>query len=200
MVSKNLNVRIRSEIIKNSYLIMLNKGYKGTTINDILKETKISKGCLYYYFKSKRDIANIIIDEIIKKDFFTVWHDVYKNTNPIKSIIKKINITYDENSYNYLSTGCPLGNLISELSSVDAKFSEKTNSILKMWSLYIKKAINKSWNLGILNKNLVPEEVADFLVASIEGCILTAKSYQDKKKLRSCFDSIINYLKLISND
>lgn len=196
----NRDIDIRNEIINKSYLLMLNKGYKGTTIDDILSKVNISKGSLYYYFKSKRDIANIILDEIIKKEFFTEWHDVHISKNPIKNIIKKINISYNEKGNIYSLTGCPLGNLILELSSVDAEFSKKTNSILKMWSSYIKKAISKSWELGIINKNFDPEEVADFLVASMEGCILVAKSYHDKKKLRNCFDSIINYLKLISDN
>ncbi len=199
-MSNNHNIDVRDEIINKSYLLMLNKGYKGTTIDGILNEVNISKGSLYYYFKSKRDIANIILDEIIKKEFFTEWHDVHISKNPIKNIIKKINLTYDKKANLYSLTGCPLGNLILELSSVDTEFSKKTNSILKMWSSYIKKAINKSWELGIINKNFVPEEVADFLVASMEGCILVAKSYHDKKKLRNCFDSIINYLKLISDN
>lgn len=191
---------IRDRIINTSYLLMLNRGYKGTTIEDILNEVSISKGSLYYYFISKRCIANAIMDEIIKKKFFITWHDVHKDKNPIKNIIKKINITYKERSNDISLNGCPLGNLILELSSVDPEFSKKTNSILKMWSSYIKKAINKSWRIGILNKNVDPGRVADFVVASIEGCILVAKSYHDKKKLRSCFDSIINYLTLISNN
>ncbi len=199
-MSNNHNIDVRDAIINKSYLLMLNKGYKGTTIDGILNEVNISKGSLYYYFKSKRDIANIILDEIIKKEFFIEWHDVHISKNPIKNIIKKINLTYDKKANLYSLTGCPLGNLILELSSVDTEFSKKTNSILKMWSSYIKKAINKSWELGIINKNFVPEEVADFLVASMEGCILVAKSYHDKKKLRNCFDSIINYLKLISDN
>lgn len=194
------NRDIRNEIINKSYILILNKGYRGTTIDDILNEVNISKGSFYYYFASKRDIANIIIDEIIKKEFFAVWHDVHEGKNPIKNIIKKINISYDEKSDYYSLTGCPLGNLILELSSIDAEFSKKTNSILKMWSSYIKKALDKSWELGILNTNFNPEEVADFLVASMEGCILVAKSYRNKKKLRGCFDSMINYLKLISDN
>ncbi|MFW0884440.1 TetR/AcrR family transcriptional regulator [Candidatus Acidulodesulfobacterium sp. H_13] len=194
------NDSIRNRIIKKSYLLILNKGYKGTTIDDILNEAGVSKGSFYYYFASKRDIAKAIIDEIIKEEFLTVWRNVHKGEDPVKNIIKKINMSYDKKGNHYSSTGCPLGNLIVEFSSVDIEFSKKTDSILKMWSSYIRKALDKSLRLGILNANFNPEKVADFLVASMEGCILAAKSSHDKKKLRNCFDSMINYLKSISDN
>ncbi len=194
------NNNVKNEIINESYLLMLNKGYKGATISDILNRVNISKGSFYYYFASKRDVANLVIDERIKKEFVDIWHDVHKGDNPIKNIIKKINRSYNENSDHYLSTGCPLGNLILELSSVDTGFSKKINSILKMWSDYIKKALDRSMELGIINKKFSSKKVADFLVASIEGCILISKSYHDKKTLRNCFDSVIGYLGLISEN
>lgn len=192
------NSNVRNEIIKKSYHLILNKGYKGATVNDILDLVNISKGSFYYYFASKRDVANLIIDEIIKKEFSDIWHDVHEGDNPIKNIIKKINLSYNEKGDRYLSTGCPLGNLILELASVDAEFSKKINSILKIWSAYVKKALDRSKELGLLNAKFNPENVADFLVASVEGCILLSKSYHDKKKLRNCFDSVIDYIELIS--
>ena len=52
---------LRDKIIQNSAILFAEKGYENTSINDILKATKCSKGGLYHYFQSKMEILQAII-------------------------------------------------------------------------------------------------------------------------------------------
>ncbi len=40
-----------------------------------------------------------------------------------------------------------------------------------------------------------PKASAKFIVSSIEGCIMTAKTFQDKTVLENCFKLIKDYLR-----
>ena len=40
-----------------------------------------------------------------------------------------------------------------------------------------------------------PDGTAKFIVSSIEGCIMTAKTFQDKGVLKNCFKLIKDYLR-----
>ena len=52
----------RNNIIKKSAKLFYYKGYKNTSVSDILKECKIPKGSFYYYFKSKNDVLMTVIE------------------------------------------------------------------------------------------------------------------------------------------
>ena len=63
-VIKEPEVR-KSEILDEAERLFTVKGFEETTVNDILEKTSIAKGTFYYYFKSKEDALNEIINRRI---------------------------------------------------------------------------------------------------------------------------------------
>jgi AcrR family transcriptional regulator len=65
---------IREKIIDESTKLFLQKSYKGTSIKNITDAVNISKGALYWHFRSKNEVLGIVVkkyetefvDEIIK--------------------------------------------------------------------------------------------------------------------------------------
>ncbi|MEZ4810085.1 MAG: TetR/AcrR family transcriptional regulator [Allomuricauda sp.] len=57
----------KEEIIKGALQLFANRGYFNTSINDIAKELKISKGFLYNYFSSKEVLLNAVVDFALKE-------------------------------------------------------------------------------------------------------------------------------------
>lgn len=55
----------KKEIMDVAETLFITKGYAKTTINNILSEIDIAKGTFYYYFKSKEDVMDAIIDRFI---------------------------------------------------------------------------------------------------------------------------------------
>lgn len=52
----------RNEILDVAERMFVTKGFDHTSTNDILNEIGIARGTLYYYFKSKEDILDAMID------------------------------------------------------------------------------------------------------------------------------------------
>lgn len=52
----------RNEILDAADELFGEKGFDGTSTNDILSKVNIARGTLYYHFKSKEDIMNALID------------------------------------------------------------------------------------------------------------------------------------------
>ncbi|RFB12022.1 TetR/AcrR family transcriptional regulator [Bacillus sp. HNG] len=52
----------RNEILDAADELFSQKGFDGTSTNDILKKVGIARGTLYYHFKSKEDVMNALID------------------------------------------------------------------------------------------------------------------------------------------
>jgi len=77
-ITKDYDER-KNEILDASERLFHIKGYEKCTVNDIIKEVSIAKGTFYYYFKSKKEVMDLIVtryidivisrvNEIIKKD------------------------------------------------------------------------------------------------------------------------------------
>ncbi|MED3550206.1 TetR/AcrR family transcriptional regulator [Cytobacillus praedii] len=52
----------RNEILDVADTLFVQKGFDGTSTNDILEKVGIARGTLYYHFKSKEDIMDALID------------------------------------------------------------------------------------------------------------------------------------------
>lgn len=56
----------RDMILETAFVSFLENGFKGVSLNEILRKTTMTKGAFYYYFDSKE----VLISEVIKKYFF----------------------------------------------------------------------------------------------------------------------------------
>lgn len=67
MKKTNISIERRNEILQAAEKLFYEKGYDNASVADILKIVGIAKGTLYYYFSSKEEIMNAIIDQTLNK-------------------------------------------------------------------------------------------------------------------------------------
>lgn len=58
----------KQELLKIAYNMFLSRGYDNTSIDNIIKEAKIAKGTYYYYFKSKEETLEEVINMMINDE------------------------------------------------------------------------------------------------------------------------------------
>lgn len=61
--------KIREELLENCFKIFSQKGYSKVSIREIAKETGLSTGSIYHYFKNKEEILEQMFSYIRKKNF-----------------------------------------------------------------------------------------------------------------------------------
>ena len=59
--------RTRQSIIEQAAVKFNEKGIAGTSVDDILAITKISKGCFYGHFESKEELSFVAVDHLLNK-------------------------------------------------------------------------------------------------------------------------------------
>ena len=57
----------RNQILEAALTCFARNGYNGTSMDDIVAESGLSKGTLYWHFKSKRDLFMVLFDRIINQ-------------------------------------------------------------------------------------------------------------------------------------
>ena len=59
----------RNEILAIAKRLFAIQGFDKTSIQDILRETQIARGTLYYYFESKETIMNALVEKLSEQTF-----------------------------------------------------------------------------------------------------------------------------------
>jgi AcrR family transcriptional regulator len=65
-VIKDHDVR-RKEIIDTAERLFSKKGYEETSVEEIIKKIGIAKGTFYYYFRSKEDLLDALMDRVVSE-------------------------------------------------------------------------------------------------------------------------------------
>lgn len=111
-------------IVSSAKKVILEKGYKNISVEDITNEAGIAKGSFYTYFKSKNLVIDYILEEVIakrKNEFKLDKRMSLENT--IKSLVRT-RIKLDDEK---LKENLVLVNLFRNVASLD----EKTLMLLK---------------------------------------------------------------------
>lgn len=76
-------------IVSSAKKVILEKGYKNISVEDITNEAGIAKGSFYTYFKSKNLVIDYILEEVIAKRKNEFKLDKRKSLeNTIKSLVR----------------------------------------------------------------------------------------------------------------
>jgi TetR/AcrR family transcriptional regulator, acrAB operon repressor len=54
----------RSTILKTALNVFSAKGYSAATLDDVAKAAKMTRGAIYWHFKSKADLYNTLVEEV----------------------------------------------------------------------------------------------------------------------------------------
>ena len=111
-------------IVSSAKKVILEKGYKNISVEDITNEAGIAKGSFYTYFKSRNLVIDYILEEVIAKRKNEFKLDKRKSLeNTIKSLVRT-RIKLDDEK---LKENLVLVNLFRNVASLD----EKTLMLLK---------------------------------------------------------------------
>jgi AcrR family transcriptional regulator len=90
---KNIRKKRQQLIMDAALKVISERGYHGTSIAAIAKESGVSKGLMYNYFSSKEEL----LVEIMKEGYSRVFEKFVINENlaPEENVMKLITVTFD---------------------------------------------------------------------------------------------------------
>lgn len=94
-VRKDPEVR-RAELVEAATRMFLKKGYKATSVDDIVKAAGVSKGTFYLYFSSKPEILTAIIEQVQLNIFTWLGEIMASDRNPEEKLLDGLEGAFKE--------------------------------------------------------------------------------------------------------
>ena len=158
----------KQQILAAALEIIVSKGYEGSSMSDIVVKTKLSKGAIYWYYSSKKEVYLALVNHWVRHYSPTLNHIVEDNQTAsiqLKDLFKYFIKQYETNPDVFKA--------LSEFWSLagrDNEFKEKFDTVYSEFLSIIEKIIIK----GVENKefkNVDTKIAAISIMVNIESTI-----------------------------
>ena len=188
-------VKTREKLLESAYSQIHRRGFQAVSLDEILRDTGVTKGALYHHFPNKTALGYAVVEEIIGPSIESFWlKPVLEAEDPITALELVIRKAGDEMSLSDVQLGCPLNNLSQEMSAADEGFRQRLQAIYDLWRNGLATAFKQAQANGLMAPHHDPDSTATFIIATLEGCIGMAKNAQDMDVLMQCGAGVIQYL------
>lgn len=182
----------REKILLGASSLFYRGGYQSTSVDDILAVSGVAKSNFYYHFKSKEDLACAVLDRRFEEYEYLMRCSLSDRTlSPKQRIQKFYNNLYDAQAELDMVAGCLFGNFAAALATNDNEQNERFRirlcQLFRRIEGHLHACIIEGADLGDFRTDLAPLELAHHLMATLQGLLMLAKTYQDPNVIRSGF-------------
>lgn len=183
----------REKLLDAAFCEIHRQGYQAASIAAILRDTGLTKGALYHHFPTKRDLGLAVVDEVIRGRLDDmIFRRLRESETPVQALLEVIGRQRDPE---FIRLGCPLNNLMQEMSPLDEGFKTRLNGILATWGGIVEDALRRGQAAGTVRADVDCRAAALFIVSAWEGCIGIAKSLQSPEGFGLCMAQLQGYVK-----
>jgi TetR/AcrR family transcriptional regulator, transcriptional repressor for nem operon len=186
----------REKLLNAAFGEIHRHGFQAASIANILQDTGLTKGALYHHFPTKQDLGLAVIDEIIRTQLEgLIFRRVAGSEQPVATLLEVIAEMGACRDPEVIRLGCPLNNLMQEMSPLDENFKARLNGVLATWGRIVEDALRSGQQSGVLRADVDCRAAALFIVSAWEGCIGIAKSLQSPEGFGLCMTQLHGYVR-----
>lgn len=185
----------REKLLHAAFCEIHHHGFQAASIANILQNTGLTKGALYHHFPTKHGLGLAVVDEIVRQRLDKmIFSRLRDSSEPVKTLLQVIDDIAHQMNAETIKLGCPLNNLMQEMSSLDEDFKVRLNDILATWGSIIEDALRRDQMAGNVRADVDCRAAALFVVSAWEGCIGIAKSLQSADGFALCMKQLQGYV------
>jgi len=194
--------KTRLKILIKTQELVLENGYVGTTIDQIIEKAQITKGAFFYHFKSKADLAKALIDQYAKNDEEGLRAALEASNKyseePVKRLLEFVQWFID--FFEKLDApypGCLFASFTYEQEHFSEEIKQVVSSSIISWREAIVQMIEEASNVADTKISTDVKSLADHFMVIMEGAFIVSKSLNESGLIAKQLTHYRNYLQLI---
>jgi len=170
----------KDRLLADGLKVMLERGYVGASVRDIVEAAGVPQGSFSNHFVSKEAFSLEILERYFANSRLVIGETLRNDAiSPLKRLRAYIDSSIAAIRNHEVKNGCLVGNFAAEASDHSEIIRKRVSEIyseLREATAYCLKAAVKA---GELPKNLKIGDVADFIVTGLQGAWLVSKVERD---------------------
>lgn len=152
----------RDKIIDIGSRVFLQRGYRGTTITEIMNGVGVTKATFYYYFENKKDLYFVCLDRVFDTIFVEALEKIKQEEDPLKRFELRM-----RSSRLFLAEMVTILDLIKEsLRDADEDHQRQAADVLRKALVDpLTRDVQRGMRKGVFRK--VNSEVVGYIIVSV---------------------------------
>ncbi|MDE3038778.1 MAG: TetR/AcrR family transcriptional regulator [Pseudomonadota bacterium] len=187
-----MNHNKRDRLIDSAAVLFHRNGLSSTSLADIAKHADIPIGNVYYYFKTKDELALAAISK--RKEQFSNAYALLDEgvADPRQRLIESIGY-YDKVRDEYTSYGCPIGKIITDVDVAKDPVGQTAAQVLTEYVGWAER------QFSALGHDADGRKYAASLMAGVQGAIVMAKALRDPQVISDEVKRLTVWLENVPN-
>lgn len=195
----------KENILEISQKLMLQKGFSGTSLDEIISASNITKGGFFYHFENKNDLAKHLMlkyqhdDEVFFNSLFDRADELSEDPFQQMLVFLKLLAEAMENLPD-VHPGCLVATFTSANQQLNEDVKGVTADCMLSWRNMFASRLERITRQYPMRIEITIEELSDMLCTIIEGGIIMSRTLSEQKILVQQILQYRNYLRLIYGD
>ena len=184
--------RTRERIIRQAAPLFNQRGYEGSSRNEIMAATELEKGGIYRHFSSKQELAAEAFDYAWAEAVKARRHDIDTVANSVDKLKRYVaNFVERRGS---VPGGCPLLNTAMDSDDGNAVLRTRARCALENWQNFLSSIVAQGIKKGEIRRQVSKTKLANLMIATLEGAVMIGRLEQSLDALRDAQTHLNNYL------
>lgn len=167
--------KTKQYIIEKTAPVFNRQGFAGTSINDIIEATGLTKGSIYGNFESKDEVALAAFDYNFGSVSSMIKAKMAAKPHSVDKLKVYLTVFSDFVNLPMLHGGCPVLNTAIESDDTHGQLRAKAVGAIENWYKNIEDVIKYGIEMGQIKQGTNAKDFAGAFIALIEGGIMLAK-------------------------
>lgn len=194
----------RDKILLESKALIFKHGFSGTSIDQILEKTGITKGAFFYHFKTKNALAMALIEEFATADKDKL-NNALENTESLKGnslnrLLQFIQEFIDAETDQNELPGCLYASFLYEPQQLAPEVLDYISETILHWRTVIGNLIQEVLKDHNTKYPVDVESLADHVTVVFEGAFIVSRALNDLDITAKQLQHLKNYIELLFED
>jgi TetR/AcrR family transcriptional regulator, transcriptional repressor for nem operon len=184
---------VRERLLDEGVSLLMEQGYHGTGLQEIVQKVGVPKGSFYNYFPSKEEFSAEVVRHYI--DPFIRQLDTHlqrRDTSAEAALRSYFDELIAETEQKNFKGGCLLGNLIGEIGDTSELCQTSLREAVHRYREKLREGLARGQKEGSFRKDLDARDMADFLVNVWQGALLRMKIERSVRPLAQVCDMLLS--------
>lgn len=180
-----------SRVLDVAERLVQRRGFNGFSYADIATELSITKPALHYHFSGKADLG-IALVERYRARFNAQLQDLDRQQEPAPTTLAAYTELYavvlDQERL------CLCGMLAAEFSTLPQEMRDSVVAFFADNEAWLAALLSRGRDEGTIAFAGTPDEVAEFVMSSLQGAMLVARALDDTSRFRTAAGALVRGL------